>query len=436
VSRLQALWYRVRDSLWFVPSIVTLVAVGLALVTVEVDRRYIDHEDVRGYFFVFGAGAEGARGVLSAIAQSLMTVTGVVFSITIIALQLASTQYSPRVLHRFMDDRANQAVLGIFIGTFVYALLVLRFVRADDEYVPSFSVSLSVLLALLSVGALIFFINHIAQSLKAETIAARTAAETHEVIARVFPARDGAGPEQQEGEPEERFEPVGRPGVLRARRSGYLQALDLEGIAEATEQEATLRLELAVGDFVVEGEALAALWPARLAEDGDLADELRDAFTIGAERTPHQDVERGLVELVDMAVKALSPSIYEPTTARVCIDRITELLVHIGRRAPPSRYRSLADGRLRVIAQRDSFESAVRLTIRPVRRYGETQAAVLIWLLDSVRRVAELVPDTCREALLVEVHETLARGEAVIESHADLEEIRRAADRAIGALRR
>jgi uncharacterized membrane protein len=136
-----------------------------------------------------------------------------------------------------------------------------------------------------------------------------------------------------------------------------------------------------------------------------------------------------------MAVKALSPSIYEPTTARVCIDRITELLVHMGRRAPPSRYRSLKDGRLRVIAQRDSFESAVRLTIRPVRRYGESQAAVLLWLLDSVRRVAELVPGTGREALLVEVHETLARGEAMIESHVDLEEIRRAADRAIGALR-
>jgi uncharacterized membrane protein len=435
LSRLRTLWLGTRDSLWFMPSVLTAVAIIAALGTVEIDRRFIEHEDVRGNFLLFGAGAEGARGVLSAIAQSVMTVTGVVFSVTIIALQLASTQYSPRVLPRFMDDRANQAVLGIFIGTFVYALLVLRYVRSDDEYVPTLSVSIAVLLTLLMVGALIFFINHIANSLKAEAIAARTASETREVIAGLFPEERGDEADDVPGEAEGDFQPEGEPAPVRSVRSGYVQAIDLEAFAEDLESPLTLRLERPVGAFVVEGEPLTSVWPASAVTD-DLADRLLESYTIGDERTLYQDMERGLVELVDMAVKALSPSIYEPTTARLSIDRLTELLVQIGRRAPASRFRSLGDGRLRVITNRSSFESAVRLSIRPIRRYGEDQAAVLMWLLKALGRIAVLVPRSCLEPLRIEVEETVARAEARIESRMDMAEIRAAADdarRRIGA---
>ncbi len=434
MRRLHSLWLDARDSLWFMPSVLTVVAILGALGTVEIDRRYIDHEDVRGYFLIFGSGAEGARGVLSAIAQSVMTVTGVVFSITIIALQLASSQYSPRVLPRFMDDRANQTVLGIFIGTFVYSLLVLRFVRSDEEYVPSLSVSLAVLLTLIMVGALIFFINHIANSLKPETIAARTAWETREVIARLFPDERGGDAEQVPGEADAGFEPQGTSAPVRSLRSGYVQAVDLEHFAEGLNAQITLALDRPVGEFVVDGEPLVSVWPASAVTD-ELADRLRRAYTIGDERTLHQDMERGLVELVDMAVKALSPAIYEPTTARLCIDRLTELLVQIGRRAPPSRFRTLGDGRLRVITQRNTFESSLRVAVRPIRRYGGDQAAVAIWLLKALGRIADLVPTACRAALTAEVEETLARAEDRIGSDVDLAEIREAADDALRRIR-
>jgi uncharacterized membrane protein len=439
LNRLQTLWYEVRDSLWFIPAIAAALAIGLALGTVEVDRQFIDAENGRDHFFVFGTGAEGARGVLSAIAQSIMTVTGVVFSVTIISLQLASTQYSPRVLHGFMDDRANQLVLGTFIGTFVYALLVLRFVRSDDEYVPSLAVTLAVVLALLSVGALIFFINHIANSLKAESIAARTTDETFTVLERLFPSdpakAPGAGGDEVHGVPAETLEPAGQHGTVDAVTSGYIQALDIDGLQQDLGSDIVVRLQRQVGEFVIRDESLAWVWPADRARDEALAAAVRRVYTIGDERTLYQDLERGLVELVDMAVKALSPAVYEPTTARVCLDRIAELLVAIGRRAPTSRVHAWAGGRVQMANRYTHFESAVRQTIRPIRRYGESQAAVLIWILDDLARIADLVPPVHFETLRIETEETLARGEARIQSAIDLEGLRRAGERTMEALR-
>jgi uncharacterized membrane protein len=427
VSRLHALWLNVRDSLWFLPTLITAGAVALALITIELDRSLVDREYIAGYWFIFAAGAEGARGVLSAIAQSIMTVTGVVFSVTIIALQLASTQYTPRVLRRFTDDRANQLVLGIFIGTFVYALLVLRVVRGEDEFVPAMAVTAAVLLALLSVGALIYFIDHIASSLKAEAIITRVALETHRVIDRVYPRDPDGVAEQVPFAPDAALRPEGEGGPLPAAASGYLQGIDPDALRDAVDGELTLEMEREVGDFVLSGESLATVWPAAAAKDEERARRLRAGFLIGEERTPYQDVERGLVELVDIAVKALSPSVYEPTTAITCLHRLSELLAHLARRAPPSRHRSADRGRLRFIAPHSGFESAVRLVFRPIRRYGEGQAAILMKLLEMAGRLGALVPGHCRQALQVEVDETLVRAEAVIASTIDLDEIRAAA---------
>jgi uncharacterized membrane protein len=435
MSRLQTVWLGIRDSLWFVPAVMTTAATLLALITVELDRRFIPFEYAEEYFFLFGAGAEGARGVLSALAQSIITVTGVVFSITIIALQLASTQYSPHILRRFMDDPPTQRTLGTFTATFAYALLCLRFVRSDEELVPSLSVTIAVVLGFVSLGALIYFINHIANSLKAESIALRIARETHEVIDRIFPEKEGEASEGWPFEAAEEFEPDGIPGILIASESGYLQAIDEEALKKAVDGSLTVRLDREVGDFVVDGEKLVALWPASAVRDERVVGKIREAFTIGIERTPHQDVERGFMELVDMAVKALSPSENDPGTVRICLDRLTELLVHLGQRAPPSRYHATDDGRLRFISRRTSFESALRLAVRPIRQYGEGHPAVMVWLVRQIGRVAALVPDCYRPALRLELEEVLARAEKAIPSHLDREEVRSEAEEAYEALR-
>ncbi|MBA2243389.1 MAG: DUF2254 domain-containing protein, partial [Gemmatimonadetes bacterium] len=169
LARLTMVWVKVRDSLWFLPALLTLLASGLAMLVVELEKRGVlalgdsDH-------WLLGGGAEGARGVLSAIAGGLITVTGVVFSVTIVALQLASSQFTPRVLRNFTADRSNQLVLGVFIGTFTYTLLVLRTVRSptpdQEAFIPRIAVALAVGLVLLSIAFLIFFINHAARSIQ------------------------------------------------------------------------------------------------------------------------------------------------------------------------------------------------------------------------------------------------------------------------------
>lgn len=192
-------WETLRSSLWFLPSISVIFAIVLALSLVTIDAS-IDHEGLRDTLpRVFGAGAEGSREMLSAIATSMITIAGVAFSITIVALSLASSQYTSRILRNFMRDRANQSVLGTFVGIYVYCLVVLRTVRGGDSpFVPSFAVLVAVLLAIVGIGCFIFFIHHIAASIQAESIIKSAADETRQAIDRLFPAKIGHGHEKNE----------------------------------------------------------------------------------------------------------------------------------------------------------------------------------------------------------------------------------------------
>ena len=183
VPDLPGIWARLRESLWFLPTLIVLAAIVLALGMIELSALVSD-DVLERWPRVFGAGAEGARGMLSAIASSMITVAGVTFSITIVAVTQASTQYSPRILRNFMRDRANQAVLGIFVGIFAYCLVVLRTIRGSDEvtFVPSVAVVTGILMALLGIAVLIFFIHHIATTLQAGEIIARIARETSATV--------------------------------------------------------------------------------------------------------------------------------------------------------------------------------------------------------------------------------------------------------------
>jgi len=182
LMKLRMVWARVRDSFWFIPAVLTLLFAVLAVVFVGLDATY-EIDMFQGGHWLMGGSVDGARAVLSTIAASLITVTGVVFSITIVALQLASTQFTPRVLRNFLADRSNQRVLGVFIGTFTYTLLVLRVVRSSEEiktFVPELSVSVAIILALISIGFLIHFIHHAASSIQAGVILDRVTREALE----------------------------------------------------------------------------------------------------------------------------------------------------------------------------------------------------------------------------------------------------------------
>jgi len=188
VPDLRAIWAGLRESLWFVPTLMVLGAIGLALGMVELSAA-VGTEALGRWPRIFGVGADGSRSMLSAIAGSMITVAGVIFSITMVAVTQASTQYSPRVLRNFMRDRANQGVLGVFVGIFAYCLVVLRTIRggAEGAFVPSLAVVMGMPLAMVGVGVLIFFVHHIATTLQAEEVAARIASDAGSAVEALYP---------------------------------------------------------------------------------------------------------------------------------------------------------------------------------------------------------------------------------------------------------
>lgn len=388
---LRMVWVQVRDSLWFLPGLLTLAAAVLAFSLVAAERSGVFPTSLETHW-LFEGGVEGARGVLSTIAGGLITVTGVVFSVTIVALQLASSQFTPRVLRNFTADRATQVVLGVFVATFTYVLIVLRTVHGatndQETFIPRIAVAVAMTLVLVSIGFLIFFINHAARSIQISTIINRiTQAALHDVQ-RLFP--------EQVGQPDDAAATAealmsGASDVVRTKTSGYLQAVDAAALFEAGARgNVLLRMEPKVGTFVLSGEALVTVWPAGAVNE-ELARQVRKAFVVGTERTPEQDLEFALVELADIAVKALSPSINDPTTAMRCIDRLGEILLALARRDPP-RVQRTKEGHVHFIGRYTRFEEALSLAYDQIHHFGVDNAVVMTRLVNMLVRLEALAP--------------------------------------------
>ena len=421
-GRLMMLWISIRDSLWFIPGIAAFLGVVLATLLVQVPPP-----SPRGRLtelWLFGGGAEGARGVLSTIAGSLITVTGVVFSVTIVALQLASSQFTPRVLRSFVADRANQIVLGIFIGTFTYTLLVLRTTRSavDDgeSFVPQVAVSVAVALLLISIAALIFFIDHAARSVQASVILYRETQHTLDRIPHLFPLEIGEKVSSEKVDPEV---PVGACGLVPALTSGYVQAVsDEELLKMAANRDLVVRLEAPIGAFVLAGRPLATVWPAERLDE-KTCEAVQRLIVLGFERTPEQDIELGIQAISDIAVRALSPGINDPTTATLCIDRLTEILAQRGRCREPGKGRTDRGGRLRLVAAPSSFERAVGLAFDEIRHYGSQNPVIATKLLSAFLELAAVLPSSRRPVLAQHVNAVLIASRERIKNSLDLQSV-------------
>ena len=398
LARLHLIWTKVRDSLWFLPGVLTLVGAVLAITVTQAEQRgAFEGSMLRSW--IFGGGVDGARGVLEAIAGGLITVTGVVFSVTIVALQLASSQFTPRLLRNFTADRGNQLVLGVFIGTFTYTLLVLRTVRSADEgedpFVPRVAVTLAVVLVLVAIGFLIFYINHSARSIQVAAILERVTRRTLGDVHRFFPEQIGHADEAEPGDPRPPEQPS---ATVAADSAGYLQAVDGRSLFRLGKgRRLVIAMEPAIGDFVLPGQPLASVSPPGAVDD-EVCRQVRKAFLLGPERTPEQDVEFGIVEISDIAIKALSPGINDPTTAHRCIDRLSEILLELGTRAPTRPWRT-EEGHVHYLARHTTFERAVGLAFDQIRHFGADNPGIAGKLLETLTRLESLVPLSRRPVL-------------------------------------
>lgn len=399
---LLATWERLRTSFWFLPSTMAGGAVALSFGLVELDAS-LGSEAVRRLGWLYGSGPEGARAVLSAVAGSMITVAGLTFSITMLTLQLASSQFGPRLLRSFMRDRGNQVVLGTFTSTFLYCLLVLRTVRGTEEssFVPHLSVAFGVVLATVSLAVLIYFIHHVANSIRIETVLAELAAETRAAIDRLYPEQLGQAARTRDplAAASHLREDVAPSRAVFIEGSGYVQHVDENALMRiATEHDLLLSIHARPGRFVADRDTLLSAAPGTHAAD-EVAEALRKAFVIGPDRTPAQDLQFSLRHFVEIAQRALSPGINDPTTALYCIDRLKEALCRLAEREMPSPARADERGRLRILTHVSTFEDLACPAIAAIARYGLGDADVVRALLDLIEDLSRKTTPASRDAL-------------------------------------
>lgn len=401
------LWVKLRASLWFIPILTLMSAIVLALGLIEIDTQ-LDREWLLNYPRVFGLGADGSRGMLNSIASSMLTVAALTFALILNAMTQASGQFSPRVFRTFMRDRANQFVLGYFVGVFAYCLLVLRTIRSgnDLQFVPSLSATVGFVLALGGIIVLIFFIHHIADSLQLTTIISRVAYETSQAIGHLFPMEMG-----QAAGTEEHTEQSNVPANRKWRKisalcSGYVQSVDAEGmLAFSGKHRVILRMERSIGQFVGRGATLlSCTYMADGSDDDFVIDQesihaLNALFSIDRDRTIEQDVGFGIRQIVDIALKALSPGVNDTTTAVFCIDYLSEIVAEIARRQLPLKTRTNQHGAL-VLGLAPEFRDYVETAFDQIRINGRANLAIFERLFEALAYIAECTDDKKRRAVL------------------------------------
>lgn len=436
-SRVQNLWERLHTSYWFLPTVMVILAIGFSAATLALDHA-LEEKWANSQEWFWSGGAEGARALLSTIADSMMGAATVAFSITVVALTLATSQFGPRLLRNFMRDTGNQVVFGTFVGTFVYCLLILRAVRGGESevvFLPHVSITCALVLALLGIAVLIYFIHHIASSLQAGNVVATVGEELMAGIARIYPEDLGEEPPNGASEPrlpddfdERRFD-------VRATESGYVQTIAVDGLVEiAAANDLIIRLATAPGDFVSPDLVVAHAWPPDRC-DARVAREIAASVLLGEIRTPTQDVEHGVHQLVEIAVRALSPSINDPSTASMCIDRLGAGLIQVAQRRLPSPHRYDRRCNLRVIAPMTTFRRITDAAFDAIRQYGGGSVAILIRLLDTIGQVAPFVR-SAEDTRTLRAHAALIEedGGSCVKNSRDLDRVREHYHEAIAAL--
>ena len=381
-----------RAQLWPLPLFGIILGLALGVALPRLDESLDGHLSAGVTEYVFGGGPDAARTLLGAIVGSLITVTSLTFSLTVVTLQLASSQFSPRLLRTFSRDRYVHVTLALFLGTFSYALAVLRTVRNEDEgiiaFVPQLSISVAFLLCLASVIGLVVFLAHLARQIRVETMLVQVHGDAAEALRGILPTLEEGDGEAERGP----AVPVDAAPML-APGSGFLLSLDRELLLRAAcEADAIVLIDRCPGSSLVEGVPVGVAWAREGRLDDGGAERLREALVgaaaIGMERTSVQDIGYGLKQLTDVCVKALSPGINDPTTAIHALGRTSSLLCELASRDLTPRLLHDDEGELRVILRQSEFRELVEEALGPPRRYGAADPFVMARLFTLLRELA------------------------------------------------
>lgn len=405
--RIASLRDYLQSSLWFLPALAFSAAAALSFATTRIDHLL---QPGVALPFELVIDVESARGLLSLISTWVLTFIGLAFTMTIVVLQLASAQFSPRVLGTLLRDRFSQVSLGIFIGTFAYAFIVLRAVRSGDgeEFVPAISIGVAFALMLVSLGVFIRYVNHVAQSIRAGSVIATVAKGTRRVLDEQYP--DRIATTAVEG-----WDPY---RTIPAEKAGLLRSYDVAGLVGlAQKYDIAVELVPRVGEFIPQGAPLVRI----LGDSSDLAEsDVLSQISLGEERTMQQDPEFGFRQLVDIAERALSPGVNDPTTAVQVIDQLHDLLRDILFREFPSGIHTDAEGYVRLMVPIASWVDFLRLGVEEIRHYGADSLQVSRRLRTMLEDLISIAPRPYRPAL---EHELFLLHEVARQHFPDVEDV-------------
>ncbi|MCH9698305.1 MAG: DUF2254 domain-containing protein [Gammaproteobacteria bacterium] len=405
MTRLINLWQSLRSGYWLIPGLILISSLLLAYLSLWLDQalNIIDYHSLKWLIF---SSLDGARVVLSTIAASTFAAATLTFSVTMLTLSMASTQFGPRLLNNFLQDPYNQLVFGSFIGTFIYCLLILRGLMIEKDNIPHISASLSIVLVIINSALFIGFIHHVTASIRVEKITNEIGEQFIANIYRMYPNQYiGADISEHEDTILET-----EPSFVRINTHGYLQAINLkvlQGIAEV--EKKVISLLVKPGQFLLPGTIVAEIRPAEF-DNAYIEAIVADCFLLGTTPSPEQDVEFQIRQLVQLAARALSPGVNDPFTAMACIDYLCSGLAILASKKFDSGYIRSKDGTLLVVKKADSFETLCEACFRIIRQMVNDNPPVIIYLLDMMRQLGSSLKRMADKHCIIEEARLLVDG--------------------------
>ncbi|MFN4000388.1 DUF2254 domain-containing protein [Algoriphagus sp.] len=432
MKKLLFLWRELLATFWFLPVAILISSVLLAIGSVYLDNSISISQEGWLKFFIVNS-PDSARTILSTISGAMIGVAGTVFSVTLVALTLASSQFGPRLIKKFMYVRLNQVVLGSYISTYLYCLIVLIAIKGSEDYtfIPSISILLAIFSAIINIILLIVFIHQIAISIQADKVISDISNFISKQVETLFPEQLGDEKEANTSvDSEKTISEYRHQTKINSPKSGYLQYLDGDILMEViSEFDVLFELNYRPGDFLVKGIEMGLIYSNEILDDKKI-EKIVSQFVIGEIKTSQQDLEFSIHQMVEIAARALSPGVNDPFTAIACIDNLTGTLVYLAQAKFPSKYRYDSEEKLRIIANILDFEGALDTSFNQIRQFSGGSPAVIIRMMEALISIKGFVKgDKNKKAVIRHAEMVFRKGLQTIQEKDDLEDLRTRAEK-------
>ncbi len=427
MKKLQYLWEELNASFWFVPMLMLLITIGSAIGFIYLDSQ-IKYSTDGILKYLLPASVDSARSILGIIAGAMIGVAGTVFSITLVVLTLASSQLGSRLVRNFMYDKLNQVVLGTYVSSFVYCLIILSSLKENESFhfVPAISVLAALASAIAGIILLVIFIHHVSMSIQSDKVISDISEAMSKSIRKLFPDEIGHEEEEKTAPDTDTLkQKYAFKQEVRSKRSGYLQSVDGDGLLGiAQENDCIIILHHRPGDYLVQNMVLCEVLCNEECNE-KVHEKIQDDFIIGKVRTPMQDAEFSIHQMVEVASRALSPGVNDPYTAMACIDNLTSIMCYLTGVEFPSPYRYDSDRKLRVIADNHTFTGMLNAAFNQIRQYAEGSPSVMIRLLEAMISINSFARTSNQKKQIAQHAEMLMKAaERTFKENRDLEDMK------------